>query len=88
MPRRRIVDALRYVNEAVELNREIGDPVWVVDSLLLKAEILLALKRDEEARRCLSSAGKEAGLVPRSNLSELGRLASRLAEVESASGVG
>jgi tetratricopeptide (TPR) repeat protein len=85
--RRRAGDALRYVDEAVELNRKVGDPVWVVDSLLLKAEIMLALKRPAEARRCLGSVRKEAALVPRSNVSELGRLASRAAEVESAAGV-
>lgn len=85
---RRVVGALRYANEAVELNRKVGDPVWVVDSLLLKAEIMLALKRPAEARRYLNSARKEAELVPRSNVSELGRLASRFAEVESAAVAG
>lgn len=82
MLRRRAGDALRYVEEAVELNRKVGDPVWVVDSLLLKSEILLALKRIEEARRCVRSAKTEVGLVPRSNVSELERLTNWLDELE------
>jgi hypothetical protein len=64
------------------LNREIGDPVWLVDSLLLKSEILLTPRQTEEARRCVRSAWKQAELVPRSNTSELERLKSRLSEVE------
>lgn len=84
---RRTGDVLRYVNESVELNGKVGDPVLVVDSLLLKAEIMLALKRPAEARRCLRSVRKEAELVPRSNVSDLGKLTSRAAEVEPAAGV-